>query len=100
MLYVPALSPDTLTVLGCALPVSRYPLIIRKLPAWSVILVFQTLSETHVAVAVVPVPVSSTRTSGELLLAPVAVFQLFLAITPAVSRIPIGVVLLPTKSML
>src|ERR1700681_2010158 len=62
-------------------------------------LVFQTLSEFQVTVAFVAVPVSSSRLNGDALRAPAALFQLLLAITPAVSELPINEVLLPTKSM-
>ena len=51
------------------------------------------------AVAVVAVPVSSTRARGEELLAPVASFQLLLEITPATSELAIDTSE-PTKSML
>jgi hypothetical protein len=59
----------------------------------------QTLSEFHDTVAVVAVPVSSTKASGEELLAPSALFQLVLATTPATSVLAIGTSV-PTKSML
>src|ERR1019366_2741397 len=61
--------------------------------------VLQVLSEFQETVAFVAVPVSSTRLSGDALLAPAALFQLLLAITPAISELPINDVLLPTKSM-
>src|SRR5262249_40722510 len=57
------------------------------------------LSEVHVTVAAVAVPVSSTRASGVVRAAPVALLQLVLAMTPALSVAAIDV-LLPTKLML
>ena len=83
-----------------AVPLSRYPRIIRLLPAASATGVFQALSEVHETVVFVVAPVSSTSLSGDVLLAPLAVFQLALDTTPAVSDSAIGVVLLPAKSML
>jgi hypothetical protein len=59
----------------------------------------QASSELHVTVAVVAVPVSSTKERGEELVAPLAWFQLLLATTPATSELPIGTSV-PTKSML
>jgi hypothetical protein len=59
--------------------------------------VSQTLSEVHEAVTFVAEPVSSTNFSADALLAPLALFQLLLATTPAVSEALIGVVVLPLK---
>jgi hypothetical protein len=58
------------------------------------------LSEVQLTVAVDGVPVSSTNGNADALLAPIALFQLLRATTPATSELPIAVVLEPTKSML
>src|SRR6202790_5519195 len=62
--------------------------------------VLQVLSEVHDTVAVVAVPVSSTRPRGDVLVAPVALFQFVFPTTPAVSELPIPNGALPTKFML
>ena len=51
----------------------------------SAIAVCHTLSDDHVAVTPVAVPNWLLRVSGEVLLAPIAVFQFFLPTTPATS---------------
>src|ERR1700686_1044958 len=99
MSYVPAARPDTFTALGLPLAVSRYPRIIRLLPATSAMGVLQTLSEVQLTVAPVAAPVSSSRLSGEELFAPAASFQFAFATTPADSELAIAVPL-PTKSAL
>src|ERR1700686_3965547 len=99
MSYVPAARPDTFTALGLPLAVSRYPRIIRLLPATSAMGVLQTLSEVQLTVAPVAAPVSSSRLSGEELFAPAASFQFAFATTPADSELAIAVPL-PTKSTL
>src|ERR1700724_3211119 len=71
----------------------------RTLPGWSVIGRDQVLSAVQVAVAVVALPVSSTRPSGDTLLLPLALFQSDLKTTPADSELPISMPL-PTKWML
>jgi hypothetical protein len=50
-------------------------------------------------VVVVPVPVSSTKASGAVLTAPVALFQFDFGTNPATSDVPIATSV-PTKSML
>jgi hypothetical protein len=64
-----------------------------------VIGVSQRSFETHATVAVVAAPVLSSRTSGELLLTPVASFQLGSTTTPATSVDAIATSS-PTKSIL
>src|SRR5271163_1283429 len=59
----------------------------------------QTLSEVQETVRLVEVPVSSSRASGAELVAPLALFQLLLATTPATSEGAMGTSV-PTKSML
>src|SRR5271154_283918 len=59
----------------------------------------QTSSEVQETVRFVEVPVSSTNASGAELVAPVALFQLLLATTPATSEGAMGTSV-PTKSML
>jgi hypothetical protein len=100
-LYPPLLpgNPLTFTVVVSICPLSKYPFIIRTFPAASVIGESHTSSAFHVTVAVVAVPVLSTKESGELLTAPVASFQLLSGTTPACSALPIDVPN-PTKSML
>ena len=78
---------------------SRYPFIIRRLPAWSVIGVHPDVVRRPVTVAALAVPVSPFSASGVLLVAPVALFQFAFATTPAISAAPIAVPL-PTKLML
>jgi len=73
---------------------------VQVFPAASVIGVFHVLAAAHVTPAFVATPVASTRASGVLRADPVALFQCATFTTPAVSLPPIGVVLLPTKSML
>ena len=72
----------------------------REFPAASVIGVFHVLAAVHVTRAFVATPAASTSESGVLRADPVALFQCATFTTPAVSLPPIGVVLLPTKSML
>ncbi len=48
------------------------------------------LSAFQPTVAVVALPVESTKPIGELLLAPAAGFQLLRATTPAISELPIA----------
>src|SRR3989442_12337522 len=79
-------------------PLSRYPFISRRLPAWSVIGVLHVLSDLHVTVAPVAAPLSSARASGVLRVAPVALFQFALSMTPALSAAPIDTPV-PTKLM-
>src|SRR6202035_4522712 len=71
----------------------------RALPGWSVMGVDQVLLELQVTVADVEMPVSSTRARGAELLAPLALFQLALATTPATSAEDMGTSW-PTKSIL
>src|SRR5215469_12530012 len=71
----------------------------RMLPAESVIGRFQLTSEVQVALDPLAAPVSSTRLSELLLLLPVALFQLVLATTPALSDALMAVPV-PTKVML
>src|ERR1041385_1857368 len=97
MLYLPGMTPDTLTVLGLPLPLSMYPRIIRLLPATSEADVFHVLSEIQVIDAPLADPVSLNRLSAELLFAPEALFQLPLATTPAVSELAIRLVPVPAK---
>jgi hypothetical protein len=59
----------------------------------------QVLFELQVTVAEVELPTSSTRARGAELLAPLALFQLDLATTPATSAEAMGTSW-PTKSML
>ena len=59
----------------------------------------QMLFELQATVAVVEMPVSSTRARGAELLAPLALFQLVLVTTPAISVEDMGTSW-PTKSML
>jgi hypothetical protein len=87
-------------VVGWPAELSRYPLIIRSLPATSATGVFQTFFEFHNAVAVVSAPVSSTSFSADALLAPGALFQFDLGTAPAISEAAMAVVLLPLKSIL
>ena len=61
--------------------------------------VSQTSFELHVTVAVVAVPVSSTKGSGEALLTPLALFQFGSGTTPATS-VEAMATSSPTKSML
>ena len=58
------------------------------------------LSEVHETAAFVVAPVLSTSSSGDALLAPLALFQLVSGTTPAVPVEAIVVVLLPVKSTL
>ena len=76
--------------------VSRYPLINRRFPAWSVIGVRQVLLELQVTVAPEGAPVSSTNARPVARDAPVALFQFVLGRTPALSATPMDVPV-PTK---
>src|SRR5579885_803849 len=71
----------------------------RTLFAESLIGRFQLTSEVQVALAPLAAPVSSTRLRALPLLLPVALFQLVLTITPALSDAPIDAPV-PTKLML
>ncbi len=88
-------------MVGLLLPLSRYPRIIRKLPARSGIVdELYVLSAFQVSETPVLAPFSSTKERGDVPLAFDALFQCVLGTTPAVSDAPIAVVLLPTKSTL
>src|SRR5947209_6648403 len=71
----------------------------RRLPAVSVMGTAQVLLEVQVAVAPLLAPVSSTKAKDPVLALPVALFQLVLATTPALSPAPMAVPF-PTKLML
>src|SRR4051794_15250700 len=71
----------------------------RRLPAVSVMGTAQLLLEVHVTVAPLLAPVSSFKAKGAVLALLVALFQLVLAITPALSPVP-RLAPLPTKLML
>src|SRR5262245_13756081 len=71
----------------------------RRLPGWSMIGVLQVLSALQMTVALVAAPDSSLSAKGVLRVAPVTLFQLAFATTPALSAALIAVAL-PTKSML
>src|ERR1700693_4268799 len=89
MSYALAGRPATVTVVTLLFDVSRYPFIIRRSPARSVIGVLHTLLEAQVAVAPLTAPVSSTSASAVARVAPTALFQFALATTPALSAAPI-----------
>ena len=70
----------------------------RRLPARSLVGVFQALFEFHVTVALDAVPSSSTNGNPVVRTAPLALFQCVVGTTPALSVAPIGVPV-PTKSI-
>src|SRR5690349_5678373 len=89
-------SPDTVTWVWFPTRSSRYPRIMRALPAWSTIGSTHRLSALQVTLALVALPFSSISARGEALLNPLALFQWLLATTPATSVLPMAVPL-PTN---